>query len=457
MVTAGMTLISATARATTPPSQTIFLNGLAGYAGNESAYMVTNVGPNSYSDNLSISLYSLHGFNATVSNNTQNSADSFTKNVLAISSGTNYLWDGYESGGVNSLIIHVPVAVVGGAQCGVANPPPQVYQNISMSVSKAPSNVQTTVDYADNVGFNSSTPGTSYAGQNLTKAISNLILYGASFLPGVGYLTGGATVVSNAITIVDALTGKGYENGSSSPQWPIMSGSGVICEEFQTNGGNYSALNPNSWQNIFSSGTNLTITIPVSDFSAPIHFSLRGRNYIGYNDPGFPGVMTWFNFSALPAVEIAGTVKLSGTGAPLADQTVNLEYDTFSNGILLRDIYQVETNQLGQYRFFAQPEVNYTINASLSTSFGTAYSTSTTINTSSAGGVKYVNLNVPATVIKGYISYSGGPLSGATVTASVNGNSASTSSGSNGYYQLLVNAAGTYSMQASHSNYYLLF
>ncbi|MCL4451298.1 MAG: carboxypeptidase-like regulatory domain-containing protein [Candidatus Thermoplasmatota archaeon] len=168
-----------------------------------------------------------------------------------------------------------------------------------------------------------------------------------------------------------------------------------------------------------------------------------------------------YNFSAVPANQIAGQVLLnSNQNTPDANQWVSIchvlgERSTSSGETICTETYHVKTNSHGEYRFFANCNTGYGISANISTPFGDSCHTNS-ITTGAAGGTTFDNFSLYLSNVNGKVTNSnnGKPISGADVTfTSSGGTSYTVSTNDTGGYSLNIANNGTYTITASSAGY----
>jgi hypothetical protein len=211
------------------------------------------------------------------------------------------------------------------------------------------------------------------------------------------------------------------------------------------------------WNDTFSYGTIAMATITSSEMGHDINFQIGGCEGglpFGYNQ-------VLYNFSAVPANQIAGQVLLNNNlNTPDANQWVSIchvlgERSTASGETLCTETYHVKTNSYGEYRFFASCNTGYGVSANLSTPFGDSCHTSS-ITTGGAGGTTYDNFSLYTSIVSGKVtdSSNGKPISGADVTfTSSGGTSYTVSTNDTGGYSIDIANNGTYSIKVTASGY----
>lgn len=208
--------------------------------------------------------------------------------------------------------------------------------------------------------------------------------------------------------------------------YSITGGSRVLNYTSYLNGtGNIDYYN---FTNVWVSGVDLNFTIPLSDFNQQGYLSLGDQNILS----SYPGSIVYgnhtrgandtLNIPISPANIIHGTTYLRGL--PTSHESVMI---TSGN----KTEYIVNSNSTGQYRFFAKPGLNYTVQI-----YGLPYtSKSFAINSTNYKGT-LESLYANGSIINGYIkSVNGALLSGESVLiANSSGYSQSFTSNTEGYY-----------------------
>ncbi len=317
--------------------------------------------------------------NAGVQTASQNSLG--IANAINVSAGqdpnttdTRWLFREYFDAGGSSPYLEIKIPIVAGGGGKVNEQPPSRYdvgfQNLSLSATGAPWNMSAQVDTIYSGGLNV-TPTTTPSELDLAQQGYDTA---CTFLPYVGY----GCWLWDTIRRYDNLSAAYLSNNGN---W----GGGAAFEKFTVSNGS-------STSNTFISQTRLEVDIPEWDFThySPV-FNISGQNLVLYSiagQPTFqaPGALGYVHVPAVPAVTLAGTVKL-GT-LPLAGWTITLQ-ETY-NGVTTN--YLLTTNSTGAYRFFARLGTSYTL---LATYGSTAWQNGP-FTTASTATSQTEDLNIPA-------------------------------------------------------------
>jgi hypothetical protein len=254
--------------------------------------------------------------------------------------------------------------------------------------------------------------------------------------------------------------------GASQHNDPKLIVNGFEYQKFGIAGGTSSALGTNNfnWQDVFAAGNNASLQIPLSIRDYAHYYSIMGQTNLN-SAIGTQNTQDSFNFSAMPAVEVTGNVT-TPYGAPASNASVYIGWNTTINGTAAQEVYEVNANQYGLYRFFAPPNETYFVSANYSTPFGSSGNTNKSYpgNTFSnkPGDTLWANFTeqnknpVNAAIVSGTVKdRNGNPIWDASVTISKGGESISTQTNESGYYFFGIPAVGTYSIDATASGYNL--
>ena len=432
------------------PSVTTMHYGWAGYSKNDTIYMdryLTIDGINQ--DNLSSSAYVLPEVSATSNYSWHSSSLGLIKaSAGIISSGTGNFYEHYSQlrSPAPSLVVQVPFALSGGLKVKStsaisANSSGAIGLNASLSEKN--SYGLKLIRMGNDTVLNATGMNGEAGNANLLKLILDAASLGLLFVPGLdaielAYL--GAIALGTTSVMLDFTSLASTSAVSPSPLY----NNATVYEDYGTTGGNFLFENVNNetWQDVYAMGTNFQITIPAGDFNTTHYFSLEGQFQLG----GSTIINDYYNFSAVPAVEITGHVHTaSGANAPNA--YVYLDH----NG----NAYRVETNQYGQYRFFARPDESYSVWGRYQTPFSESGNSSVvTVPTGSYGGLKWANLTIPATLVNGTVrDHNGNPIENATVTISKQGKWMTAQTSTTGSYMFGVPVTGVYTISANASGY----
>jgi len=307
------------------------------------------------------------------------------------------------------------------------------------------------------VGMNAS--GSSPNGPTRSQYLVNLIMDGMGFLPGVGYVTGSISGMSDLNQLI---------------------GTDSTVQQLNTNGGATATLlfdiaSTSQSQEVYDVASSAHVTIGYPDFTStnPIQFVFAATNYVaqppaaGCNLGGvsyYASARASVDMYAYPAGAMSGTVYGPGN-QPLPHTVMNFyqvtsgvyqgaTFNEYNSGLGSPD------NGYGMYAFAGQPGATYTVFATYNTPFGSATSPSSTViapssPTSTTPATQ--DFTVPVSDIYGKVtdSATGSPLGGAWVKVT---NSAgkwySTLSDGNGNYLVWTAETGTYTVSSGRADRY---
>ncbi len=275
----------------------------------------------------------------------------------------------------------------------------------------------------------------------------------------MGFITGTEIVLIPAVTAYD-LWG-GYTGAFSAPATQLSGNSTLYDNYAIVNGSIHNSNNPGINQDVYSAGARIEVTIPYTDFNNLINFRLYADNLVGSAAGDlYQGAISNYNFSAMPAAEIAGKISLNFGSYKTADPTntyINIEQSVVQGSTIYNTIYQVAPQRDGSYRFFAAPNTVYSVWGTYVTPYGYVNSTDTSLTTGPPGGYNIpqwqnANICVNATSLGGKVILSNGsPIAGATVTASLGKYESTAVTDASGYYQFNdIVKTGTYTISTSY-------
>jgi hypothetical protein len=357
------------------------------------------------------------------------------------------------------------------------NPPwifETIQQKIGMKASiggSEPSDVFTDILTAHNTGLNitktSSHEGSSGFLKGMLAAVNITLIAAGLAFPEIGIPVAATSIMDQFAGISGTVTTSninGFTGTGSSWEWEqIDNGSLVIT----------SGSGP-AGHNVYGTGT--MVLIQINDFPAVASsvgnslITLFAQNEMCDYNTNYPSLSVYSNGSTTSAnVNMVQAVSIGGyayyaPGVPDSNNVVTLQQNV--GGLLVN--FALKTDANGYWHFFAEPGTTYSISASCSDVFGQiaskTYNIPSSLTSTSETGQNLSNTNgipviyIGAGVLNGEIksSSTGGPLSGATVTASYNGNSISTTTNGNGNYnyRFILPISADYSMSASHYDYY---
>ncbi len=355
------------------------------------------------------------------------------------------LYESYDTFG-GDLVVHVPIAVIGATYTNYSTDVECVYESLRNNYL---SNVEMNIQWSDNFGINAT--GTLYPGTPpITKAQNDLMAdafwSAAEVLPGVGTVHTWADMYQTYLEAAKAVGSpniEGFKSTSAAGQYVIQS---------------YNVVNQTAWlhnsqsptYDVFGSSMYVEVDINKTVFSTypssstNYTFTVMGQNSVGFWGDGCTsgnplGAWMPLNLFAYPAIEVEGTIYLTGT--PLANQPLSLS-DGGSN------VYTFSTNSQGHYRFFAKPGTTYT----LTTTYGTTQTTFTTgTDPSVQTAPQYVNLSF--SYLQGTVKAAGKAVAGAVVNVGPpNASPVQTTTDVNGNYRFAIQVGTTYSVWAILSN-----
>ncbi len=438
-------------------------HSLEGYDGNSTVYMTkytddTNVSGVNYSRAAQNFREEYVSGYQTSQNNTYG-----TPNSLYLVAGGNTEQVSYLSG-AKYFLVDIPIAFMGAFRNSSRST--SVINNVNLSIhtsspyinSSNAGDLYTTLRYQYGSGFNTTGPldinSAKYRETLVSLALDGLgVLTSIAGVPCVGYAIAAG---SAAYTIYGASTGHSPTMVSS------FNGNGTGYEYFAVTNGSLAGSGNNTFFNdVFGSGVPLYLNIYPSQFATPVTYTINATSYMGtnYEAAGYNSDGTAIHLSeqiqAVPASEISGTVYLgSGHSIPDANHYVYLVDDHTGAS------YKVMTNSAGNYRFFAQPETDYTLYATYnSPSNGTSLyhpelsRNSLNFTTGSPGGLEYETLNVGG-IIEGHVDGPSGSLSHAAIIVENSaGSSETVYTNSNGNYRASIGNTSTYSLYSVESGY----
>ena len=375
---------------------TTVVYGEKGWAGNQVVYLTTGISSTaSYQVGSQWDNASQPQFNNLLG----------VPNAIGLSTGGANLFEYYVQpppGGTPYMEVVVPVVAASGSYVilgyigYISDVFETVYHKIGLSMYNSPDSGEN-IQWTNNSGVN--VTGTVSMGNNENQALWQLGVDAAGFLPYVGFVTGGASILMG----LEKLS-KVYDNSLGA------GGDGEVYDEYQV-------INPPCCSrptNVFISQMIVKVDLNPGDWASSPGFHLYGENIVGdqYGLTGqVPGARADIWIATEPAVTLTGRVTGAG-GNAVAGAVVNIQA---TSGSLSGTDFQVKTNGGGYYRFFAQVNTPYNIWATQTTTFGSQTSGSAICSPEAScddpsASSMWANLTVPTAAIQGYVScgYSGG-------------------------------------------------
>lgn len=426
--------------ATTNPSPPV--SGLNGYKGNDAIYMTTAIKDEVYCDNF-LANTSAQKTSGTCYYDQQPGTGApcnryLTRDGISLATGSNVSIDKnctlslkeYYSPSSSSLFVRVPVSIVGttfttnelgtsGVYMGKASVwRVGIIYNVSSNIQNCPNGngfvLKPCAQY--NAGYNISCLNSSQkivkSNSTVSNTYSNYLKYvkDGAYVLSIAALAGFPCLAIPAIVIGGICTLYSLEpiNPNACATGPSEYGymdSGAKTTS-QTPAYQYIPVAENSghcWispcgscgklNNTYSVSTFACIKVRCNNFKSSGDLNITGVNQMwvtgqqGVTSPTSPinGSKATISLPMVPAYMISGTVK-STTGSNLCGQKV--EISDKSNGTA----YVVNTNETGEYRFFAKPDCNYLVSLCSDPSYSHCLSASSTNN---EGGNTSVNFITP--------------------------------------------------------------
>ena len=312
---------------------------LAGYEGNNSIYMSSDV-TNDYDFPEIHSSFAIQSVNQNDFALRNAVAIGVAPNATSTNGGVNYHYVEYDNEG--NLYLQFPLIAF-----GAANLTWDSYDTygsavdgliLGMNTSRLPLNTVLQGYPGFNSGVN--VTGQIAPGYDYSAALNQTIIYLLGFVPYLGYAIGTEQYIQGLI--------------SDERVQNIVNDTYNTSEQYVVNGGTQSGTDPASDHNVYSGIYMVLLTIPPTDFSTPGTVTLYAENLIqGNGDFGIShgtGARTTLNLSAVPAYTIQGYINSNGN--PAANQEIELASSSGNNYIL-------HTNSNGYYRFFSNPSSTY--------------------------------------------------------------------------------------------------
>ncbi len=410
--------------------------GLNGYAGNNAVYLTTGV-TGSYVIGTSSKL--VDNVDASGGNVHNTISLVIGQDAKTPSSGPVMYEQFAPNGGLIDggpvLNIWIPIAAAGAE---TFNNGWNVFEEELFATLANSPNVDSTVNFVTSTNTGINVTGPQWGGKTLNQYLSQLGIDALGFLPGVGWVFGAYSTANDALS------------GIAGSSVPGVNSQGTANEIFEVYGGCIpTGLLCRYDENVYTAQSEVIVQIPESEFLSGPTITITAENLLSttscitcsYNTGAIDAIALGTN----PAVTLTGTVYLFGQ--PDANALVNLEATT---GTWAGYTYQLKTNSAGQYAFYAQPGVSYTLFDSVGTSIGTA-SGSVSKTMPASATTSTLDLTIASTKVTGRVtdSSSGAGVSGADVEVQLNGIDYNFYANSQGYYTFTTNQAGTYYFMVS--------
>ncbi len=429
------------------PQLNAVYKGWNGYDGNGVVYMAQQ--QNVFLDNLSSMYSSVSPESCQYGENSNQVVSSSMQTILSPtnpSKAFNTLTSSYQNYFLDSSSLHLECPIIG-IHLNIVNIGSDRYLYCRDPADyKLVSNMRdyvTTSGLSSNVSYLSSSYESHFNnGVNLsnnancispdTQAASQVAYYGLSLVPVIGQIYSTGELASELA--------KDFGPAQHASQQCTISTSGTIYQNLQIING---TINGNVGQNNYVSVTQAYIQIPLvsyaSSSNAFITFGAKSLITTGGGQCCKIGASSSQTIYLKPAVSICGYVYNDGNQYQNQNVCLIQTYNGVSTG------FQLKTNNSGIWHFFAQPGATYKLAGGSNPSWGYSCCNIPSGDTSVANsgnsvmipnGGSHFNLN--EVNLQGTVYANGNPVQSAGVEVLINSTSQSTSTNSNGQFNMLV-------------------